>query len=94
MQAILTIAEISLGADDAISAAIPLGVTAIIWVIKHFVTRGGDREKRGYAFEDGIVKALRETIDDLRLQITSLRSENMDLEKENRELLHQLYKKG
>lgn len=91
MQSFNTLAEVTLSAQDAISAAIPVGVAAIIFVVKHFLTRGGDREKRTYGFEDGIVKALQETIADLRLQVASLRTENHELELENRQLLKQVY---
>lgn len=73
-------------ARDAGVSALALGVPALIWVVKHFITRGGDRTKRTYGFEDIAVTTLKQTIADLRTELASVKSECAELKKEVRDL--------
>lgn len=89
MYAIAPLVEI-ITARDAGVTAVALGVPAIIWVIKHFITRGGDKEKRTYGFEDIAVTTLKQTIADLRAELASVKTECNELKKEVRDLYRKM----
>lgn len=89
MQAIDALGEI-VTARDAGVTAVALGVPALIWVVKHFITRGGDKEKRTYGFEDIAVTTLKQTIADLRAELSSVKTECNELKKEVRDLYRKM----
>lgn len=82
------LANITVEARDGVIALITLSIPTVAYVVKHFLTRGGDREKRVWSFEDSVLKDKNELISELKAEIRELRAEIDECEQRERDTFY------